>query len=94
MVDLLIEIGEKELAEKYKNYRINMPNSLSIAGRFITQKQLNRKKDWAIFFNVRDFFLTNKFEVVPAETEKVGFLALFSGADFNEAYHFISKGWY
>ena len=94
MVDLLIEIGEEELAEKYKNYRIDMLNSLSIEGRCINREQSDRKKDWAIFFNVRDFFLTNKFEVVPAETEKVGFLALFSGADFNEAYHFISKGWY
>ena len=92
--DLLREFGEEELAEKYKNYRIDMLNSLSIDGRCINREQSDRKKNDAIFFNVRDFFLKNKFKVNSTETEKVGFLALFSGADFNEAYHFISKGWY
>ena len=94
MVDLLIEIGEEELAEKYKNYRIDMLNSLSIDGRCINREQSDRKKNDAIFFNVRDFFLKNKFKVNSTETEKVGFFALVNGVDFKEAQRFISNSWY
>ena len=92
--DLLREFGEEELAEKYKNYRIDMLNSLSLDGHFTTQEKLDQKKNEAIFLNVRNFFLANKFKIDQTETEKVGFWALVSGADFNEARHFISKGWY
>ena len=92
--DLLKEIGEEELAKKYEDYRIDMLNSLSLDGHFTTQEKLDQKKNEAIFLNVRNFFLANKFKIDQTETEKVGFWALVSGADFNEARHFISKGWY
>ena len=54
--DLLREFCEEEFAEKYKNYRIDMLNSLSIDGRCINREQSDRKKNDAIIFNVRDFF--------------------------------------